>query len=69
MFELSVPKKSGDPYFWGPGLSLNTMYRTFFLRKGKTMNKERMNQESEILVEVEELEAKIAPDSSASFLD
>jgi hypothetical protein len=33
------------------------------------MNKERMNLESEILVEVEELEAKIAPDSSASFLD
>jgi hypothetical protein len=33
------------------------------------MNKERLNQESEILVEVEELEAKIAPDSSASFLD
>jgi len=28
-----------------------------------------MNQENDILVEIEELEAKIAPDSSASFLD
>jgi hypothetical protein len=69
LLTLSVPKKTGDPYFWGPGSSLNTTNRTFFPRKGKTMNKERMNLESEILAEVEELEAKIAPDSSASFLD
>jgi hypothetical protein len=33
------------------------------------MSTERMNQENEIALEVEELEAKIAPISSASFLD
>jgi hypothetical protein len=33
------------------------------------MNTERMNQENEITLEVEELEAKIAPASSAGFLD
>jgi hypothetical protein len=35
----------------------------------KTMNTERMNQEVEITIEVEELEAKITPQSSATFLD
>ena len=31
--------------------------------------KETMNQYNDMTIEVEELEAKIAPDSSASFLD
>jgi len=35
----------------------------------KSMSTERMNQENEIVLEVEELEAKIAPASSAGFLD
>jgi hypothetical protein len=33
------------------------------------MNTERMSQEIEIVLEIEELEAKIAPDSSTSYLD
>ncbi len=33
------------------------------------MSTERMNQENEIALEVEELEAKIVPSSSAGFLD
>jgi hypothetical protein len=39
-------------------------------RKGETMNREMINQENEIAMEIEELESKIAPDSSSSsFLD
>ena len=33
------------------------------------MNTECMNQENEITIEIEELEAKITPQSSATFLD
>jgi hypothetical protein len=34
------------------------------------MNREMNNQQNEIVIEIEELEAKIAPDSSSSsFLD
>jgi hypothetical protein len=33
------------------------------------MNTERMNQVNEIAIEIEELEAKIAPDQAATFLD
>jgi hypothetical protein len=33
------------------------------------MNTERMNQVEEIAIEVEELEAKITPQSSATFID
>jgi hypothetical protein len=33
------------------------------------MNREIINNENEILVEIEELEDKIAPGSSSSFLD
>jgi hypothetical protein len=33
------------------------------------MNAEMVKHANEITIEIEELEAKIAPDSSASFLD
>ena len=33
------------------------------------MNREIMNQENEIVIEIEELEAKIAPDAGSSALD
>jgi len=33
------------------------------------MNREIMNQENEIVIEIEELESKIAPSSSSGFLD
>jgi len=33
------------------------------------MNAEMIRHENEMTVEIEELEAKIAPDSSAAFLD
>jgi hypothetical protein len=39
-------------------------------KKGdKKMNTEWMNQENEITLEIEELEEKITPQSSATFLD
>ena len=33
------------------------------------MNREMINHENEIAMEIEELESKIAPDGSSSFLD
>lgn len=33
------------------------------------MNPEIMNQENEIVIEIEELEGKIAPQSGSGFLD
>ena len=33
------------------------------------MNREIMNQENEIVIEIEELEGKIAPDAGSGFLD
>jgi hypothetical protein len=33
------------------------------------MKAEVINHQNEIMIEIEELEAKIAPDSSAGFLD
>jgi hypothetical protein len=33
------------------------------------MNREIINKENEIVTEIEELEGKIAPSSSSSFLD
>ena len=33
------------------------------------MNPEMINNENEIVMEIEELESKIAPSSSSSFLD
>jgi hypothetical protein len=33
------------------------------------MNRDIINNENEIVIEIEELESKIAPSSSSSFLD
>jgi hypothetical protein len=33
------------------------------------MNREMINDENEMVIEIEELEGKIAPSSSSSFLD
>ena len=41
----------------------------FSKRKGLTMNTEMIRHENEMMIEIEELEGKIAPDSSVLFLD
>lgn len=39
------------------------------LQRGSIINTERMNQENDLAIEIEELEQKIVPQSAATFID
>jgi hypothetical protein len=60
------------PYFLCPLNPLNSADRANVLlrnEKGYPMNAEIIRNSNEIVIEIEELEEKIAPGSSATFLD
>jgi hypothetical protein len=66
------PEKSFQTHtFPVPGNHFTQQIEQMFgtTEKGRTMNTQRMNHENEIAIEIEELEAKIVPQSPATFLD
>jgi hypothetical protein len=68
----SIRKIFPDPYFSRPRKSLYSADRAESSKNTKgdhKMKTERMNQANELAIEIEELEAKIAPDQAATFLD
>ena len=67
---LRLENKWAYPYFCYPLNALNSANRAIDFRTKKgahKMNAELVN--NELVSDIEELEAKIAPESSATFLD